>query len=177
VNLQGYADHRKARGLRGHSHVAVLKAIESGRLTEPAVRKVGRSWQIDATLADMQWAGNTDTARVPDAPQPTGPLPAPPNSRQPHPAGGGPSLAEAKRARAVYEAELTRLELMKMRQEMVLADDVKQEAARLARQVRDLLLMIPSRNAAKVATMQDQEQIRGLLQEEIESALRGLANA
>jgi hypothetical protein len=43
--------------------------------------------------------------------------------------------------------------------------------------VRDLLLMIPSRNAAKVATMQDQEEIRGLLQAEIESALRGLASA
>jgi phage terminase Nu1 subunit (DNA packaging protein) len=63
---------------------------------------------------------------------------------------------------------------MKAKGELVLADQVKQEASRLARQVRDLLLMIPSRNAAKVATMQDQEDIRALLQAEIESALRGL---
>jgi hypothetical protein len=55
--------------------------------------------------------------------------------------------------------------------------DVRTEASRLARQVRDLLLIIPSRNAAKVATMQDAEEIRALLQAEIESALRGLANA
>jgi phage terminase Nu1 subunit (DNA packaging protein) len=66
---------------------------------------------------------------------------------------------------------------MKARGEMVLAEQVKQEAARPGRQVRDLLLMIPSRNAAKVATMQDAEEIRSLLQAEIESALRGLANA
>jgi hypothetical protein len=171
MNLQAYADHRKAQGLRGTSHVAVLKAIESGRLTEPAVRKVGKHWQIDAPLADAQWAGNT--SHVPDdGPPPE--LPAPPNTRQPHPAGGGPSLAEAKRARAVYEAELTRLELMKEKKELILADEVKQEASRLAKQVRDLLLMIPTRNAAKMATMQDQEEVRALLQNEIESALRGL---
>jgi len=39
MNLQAYAAHRKAMGLRGTSHVAVLKAIDSGRLHEPAVRK------------------------------------------------------------------------------------------------------------------------------------------
>jgi hypothetical protein len=43
--------------------------------------------------------------------------------------------------------------------------------------VRDLLLMIPTRNAAKVVTMKDQEEVRALLQAEIESALRGLAGA
>ena len=173
MNLEGYAAHRKARGLRGTSHVAVLKAIESGRLTEPAARKVGSRWQIDPTLADMQWAGNT--SNMPEA-DPSAPLPPPPAGRQPHPAGAGPSLAEAKRAKAVYEAELTRMEMMQARKELILADDVKQEASRLAKQVRDLLLNIPTRNAAKVATMQDQEAVRALLQSEIETALRGLAS-
>lgn len=172
MNLQAYADHRKARGLRGTSHVAVLKAIESGRLTEPAVRKIDGRWQIDAPLADAQWAGNT--SNMPDNGTE---LPEPPNTRQPHPEGGGPSLAQAKRAKAVYEAELTRLQLMREKKELLLVEEVKREAARLARQVRDLLLMIPARNAAKLCTMQDQEDIRLLLQVEIESALRGLANA
>jgi phage terminase Nu1 subunit (DNA packaging protein) len=172
MNLQAYADHRKARGLRGTSHVAVLKAIESGRLTEPAVRKDGKQWRIDATLADAQWSGNT--SNMPDNGTE---LPEPPNTRQPHPEGGGPSLAQAKRAKAVYEAELTRLELQKTKKELISADEVRQEASRLGRQVRDLLLMIPARNAAKLCTMQNQEDIRLLLQVEIESALRGLANA
>jgi hypothetical protein len=170
MNLQAYAAHRKAQGLRGASHVAVLKAIDTGRLTEPAVRKVNGRWQIDAPLADAQWAGNTNN--MPDS----GELPEPPSTRQPHPADGGPSLAQAKRAKAVYEAELTRLALQREKKELVLADEVRREASRLARQVRDLLLMIPGRNAAKVATMQDQEAIRELLENEINSALRGLAN-
>jgi hypothetical protein len=171
MNLEAYAKHRKARGFRGTSHVAVLKAIDTGRLTEPAVRKVGGRWQIDAPLADAQWAGNT--SNMPDNGTE---LPEPPNTRQPHPEGGGPSLAQAKRAKAVYEAELTRLELQREKKELISADEVRQEAARLARQVRDLLLIIPGRNAAKVATMQDQEEVRALLQGEIESALRGLAS-
>ena len=168
MNLQAYAKHRKEQGLRGTSHVAVLKAIESGRLTEPAVRKVDGRWHIDATLADQQWAGNTD---------PRGALPPPPapvDTRQPHPAGGGPSLAEAKRAKAIYEAELTRLELQRTKKELISADEVRQEASRLGRQVRDLLLIIPGRNAAKLATMQDSQAISDLLETEITNALRGL---
>jgi hypothetical protein len=174
MNLQAYAAHRKARGLRGTSHVAVLKAIESGRLTEPAVRKVGSRWHIDPTLADMQWAGNT--SNMPEA-DPAAPLPPPPPAgRQPHPSGAGPSLAEAKRAKAVYEAELTRMEMMQARKELISADDVKQEASRLGKQVRDLLLTIPGRNAAKIASMQDTQEVRDLLEAEITNALRGLAS-
>jgi phage terminase Nu1 subunit (DNA packaging protein) len=66
---------------------------------------------------------------------------------------------------------------MKAKAELVLAADVKQEASRLARQVRDLLLIIPNRLAAKLAGMTDQDQVRSELQAEIESALRGLADA
>jgi len=168
VNLEAYAKHRKARGLRGTSHVAVLKAIDTGRLTEPAVRKVNGRWQIDAPLADAQWAGNTNN--MPDS----GELPEPPNTRQPHPEGGGPSLAQAKRAKAVYEAELTRLELQRTKKELISADEVRQEASRLGKQVRDLLLTIPGRNAAKMATMQDSQAISDLLEAEIRNALRGL---
>jgi len=43
--------------------------------------------------------------------------------------------------------------------------------------VRDLLLIIPNRLAAKLAGMTDQDQVRSELQAEIESALRGLADA
>jgi hypothetical protein len=66
---------------------------------------------------------------------------------------------------------------MKEKAELVLAAEVRQEASRLARQVRDLLLIIPNRLAAKLAGMTDQDQVRSELQAEIESALRGLADA
>ena len=74
-------------------------------------------------------------------------------------------------------AEKARLEAMQGRGELVAVVDVKAEAARLARQVRDLLLLIPTRTAAMVATMQDPEDVRALLQGEIEAALRGLNEA
>ncbi len=62
MNLQQYADHRKVKGLRGTSHVAVIKAIEKGRLMPPAVKREGSSWLIDPDLADEQWANTTSPA-------------------------------------------------------------------------------------------------------------------
>jgi hypothetical protein len=62
MNLQAYANHRKVLGLRGTSHVAVLKAIERGRLMPPAVERQGRGWEINAELADQQWADTTHPA-------------------------------------------------------------------------------------------------------------------
>ena len=62
MNLQQYGDHRKALGMKGGSHVAVLKAIERGRLMAPAVERRGRGWEINPELADQQWADATNTA-------------------------------------------------------------------------------------------------------------------
>jgi hypothetical protein len=187
MNLQAYANHRKALGLRGTSHVAVINAYNDGRLSEPAMRREGRSWIINAELADEQWATRTDPSEyggqagggsrpigieAPVRQRPaTSPLPPPPSPK------GGPSLAVSKQVKAAYEAKLTELEYKERSGEMGNLQDVRKEAARLARQVRDLLLIVPSRNAAKVAAMSDPEDIRALLQAEIESALRGLTSA
>ena len=62
MNLQQYADHRKAHKLRGQSHVAVRDACIDGRLSAPAVRRRGRNWEIDPVLADQQWADATHPA-------------------------------------------------------------------------------------------------------------------
>lgn len=62
MNLQQYADHRKTLGLRGATHVSVLRAIKAGRLQPPAVERQGKGWEIDPTLADEQWAQATDPA-------------------------------------------------------------------------------------------------------------------
>ena len=170
MNLQAYAKHRKEQGLRGTSHVAVLKAIESGRLTEPAVRKVDGRWHIDATLADQQWAGNTD---------PRGALPPPPSpidTRQPHPAGGGPSLAEAKRARAVWQAERERIELQQLKGELISTAEVKAEAFNVARVVRDNMLAIPDRVIPTLASMSDLRAMHQYLTEEIRTAIRSISD-
>ena len=185
MNLQAYANHRKALGLRGTSHVAVINAIKGERLTPPAVRREGSRWIINAELADEQWATRTDPSeyggQVGGGSRPIGietPVQQQPATLPPPPSPkGGPSLAVSKQVKAAYEAKLTELEYKERSGEMGNLQDVRKEAARLARQVRDLLLIVPSRNAAKVAVMSDPEEIRALLQQEIESALRGLTNA
>ena len=184
MNLQAYANHRKALGLRGTSHVAVINAIKGERLTPPAVVRDGHRWVIDPAMADEQCATRTDPSEyggqagggsrpigieTPVQQQPAT-LPPPPSPK------GGPSLAVSKQVKAAYEAKLTELEYKERSGEMGNLQDVRKEAARLARQVRDLLLIVPSRNAAKVAAMSDPEDIRALLQQEIELALKGMAN-
>jgi hypothetical protein len=62
LNLQQYADHRKAMGLRGATHVSVLRAINNGRLSHPAVERQGKGWGINPAVADEQWAQATDPA-------------------------------------------------------------------------------------------------------------------
>ncbi len=188
MNLQQYANHRKALGLRGTSHVAVINAYNDGRLSEPAVRREGRSWIINAELADEQWAARTDPSEYGghagggsrpigiEAPAQQEPAP-PPAPAAPPAAKKGPPIAVSKQVKAAYEAKLTELDYKERSGEMGSLQDMRKEASRLARQVRDLLLIIPSRNAAKVAAMSDPEEIRALLQAEIESALRGLASA
>jgi hypothetical protein len=186
MNLQAYANHRKALGLRGTSHVAVINAIKGERLSPPAVRREGSRWIIDAELADEQWATRTDPSeyggQAGGGSRPIGIetlVQQRPATSPPPPAAaakGGPSLAVSKQVKAAYEAKLTELEYKERSGEMGNLQDVRKEAARLARQVRDLLLIVPSRNAAKVAAMSDSEDIRALLQQEIELALKGMAN-
>ena len=146
MNLQAYANHRKTLGLRGTSHVAVLNAINDGRLSEPAVQRQGRSWVINPELADEQWASRTDPSERGAmgiyAPRATGPKPAATVTAEPPPAAvkGGPPLAVSKQVKAAYEAKLAELDYKERSGEMVNLQDVRKEAARLARQVRDLLL-------------------------------------
>ena len=186
MNLQQYANHRKALGLRGTSHVAVINAIKGERLTPPAVRREGSRWIINPELADEQWATRTDPSeyggQAGGGSRPIGietlvqQRPATPPPPPAAAAKGGPSLAVSKQVKAAYEAKLTELEYKERSGEMGNLQDVRKEPARLARQVRDLLLIVPSRNAAKVAAMSDPEDVRALLQQEIELALKGMAN-
>jgi hypothetical protein len=160
------------------------------RIRKAVVTRNGKQF-IDVDLGLALWDKNTAPNNNAKISQKQTPGPRPAVTRQPaDPAAAAlldvvmttpdddiPDRYDSEARKVHYQAELAKLQTLKERGEMVLASDVKQEAARLARQIRDLLLMIPSRNAAKVATMQDQETIRQLLQDEIESALRGLAHA
>ena len=167
--------------LKGCSPAAVSYAVKHGRISDAVVEKDGKRW-LDRDLALELWNKNTratHNSKV-SRPDPVENKPNPEDLREridALPEDQIPGLNDSKARREHYLAEKAKLEVQTMQGDLVPAAQVRQEATRLARQVRDLLLIIPSRNAAKVATMQDAEEIRLLLQNEIESALRGLANA
>ena len=177
MNLQAYADHRKARGLRGSSHVAVLNAIKDGRLTAPAVRRDGRNWIIDAAVADQQWAARTDPSPVGNMPAAAvDQMPAATHTASDASAKGVPNLSVSKAVRAAYDAKLAQLQYQRETEELLPARQVRDEAFALARAVRDALLGLPDRLAPMLAATQDAAQCHRLLAEEIRVALRGLSD-
>lgn len=184
MNLQAYAAHRKAHGLRGQSHVAVLKAIQSGRLTSPAVRRDGGHWVIDPELADQQWAATTGSA-------PAGGVPpgSPPTHEGRQKTGaaieafeaqasmkGVPSVAVSKAVRAAFDAKLAQLEYQQKSGELVRRDEITREAFALARAVRDSMMRVPDRLAPILAATTDARKVHQVLSDEIRVALRSLAD-
>lgn len=171
---------------------AVGKAIRSGRIAEAVVTKANGRQMINKELALTLWARNTlqkppsadGTSRQPAAAamaQPAAPAAVSPKQLRAYikalPEDDIPDLNDSRARREHYQAEKAKQEALHGRGELVPTDDVRREASRLARQVRDRLLIIPSRIAAMLATMQDQEEVRQLVQGEIEMALKGLADA
>jgi hypothetical protein len=95
-----YARHRKALGLPGGTHVAVLKALRAGRIeAEP-------DGTIDPAKADAAWNANTDAgrrrtvAKEVDREEPAAPVrPTPSRGASPDgnaPLVGGPSYAQGR---------------------------------------------------------------------------------
>jgi hypothetical protein len=179
MNLQAYADHRKAQGLRGQSHVAVINAIKDGRLSPPAVQRQGRSWIINAELADAQWAGRTD----PGSDGAKGGSDLPISRTAPVPAAdtapaikGGPPLSISKQVKAAYDAKLTELIYKEKNGELGPIADMQREAFALGKAVREGMLGIIPRVSADLAAARDQFEVERLLEAEVLTALRVLVD-
>lgn len=201
LSATGYAQHRQRLGLRGTSHVAVLKAIEAGRLSPPAVVRQGSQWVIDPVIADQQWADRTTpdaigaTPMAPEAiaPPAAAPPPQPPPADPPPPqpqaspraarvkvqnlAAAVPALATSKAIQAAYDAKLRQLEYQRVAEELVPARQVKDQAFNLGRALRDSLMRLADRLAPTLAATADARQVHHLLTEEIRVALRSLDDA
>ena len=199
MNLQAYANHRKALGLRGTSHVAVINAIKDQRLTPPAVVRDGHRWVIDAAMADEQWATRTDpseygamgggTARPIGLPEPALPMPPPPPAptprrlAEPPPAAkGAPSLAISKQVRAAYEAKLTELDFKQRNGELVSKTDVDRVWYEEIRRGRDAISRTPQMMIVDIAravggvTPKQRAEVLQILERHLVAALEGLAN-
>ena len=144
LSIRAYARHR------GVSHVAVKKAIDSGRITpEP-------DGTIEPNRADLEWAQNTVSTRKP-TPAKTAPAAVEsPRARVMEPAEpaapvlstGGTSLLQARTVNEVVKAQTNKVRLAQLK------GDLSQAIAhvfRLARTERDAWLNWPARISAQMA--------------------------
>lgn len=179
---------------RGCSHSAVNKAIAAGRLRGAlSVDHRGKTW-IDPAIADREWSENTNPVQQREQSSRAGGVPpgtVPPNQGQPksesqpglfesddppQAAAGqrSPSLARVQAHRIAYQAALARLEYEERSGKLVVADEVRAEAFRVARAVRDKMRMIPVRVGPILAAETDPQSCIELLAKEIELALEDL---
>jgi len=159
LSIRAYARHR------GVSHVAVKKAIDTGRITPLA------DGTIDPEAADAQWAQNTLQPRKAVAPEAASApeahaeaLHSAPSPRQPPPARetadanvpplstGGTSLLQARTVNEVLKAKLKQVELAEKKEELVDRAKAVAHVFKLARIERDAWLNWPARVSGQMAS-------------------------
>jgi hypothetical protein len=152
LSIRAYARHR------GVSHVAVKKAIDTGRITALP------DGTIDPDAADAQWARNTlqprkavEPAKVssPKARPATGDVP--PQRDAPEPgtpplSAGGTSLLQARTVNEVLKAQLNKVELAHRKKELVDRAQAVAHVFKLARIERDAWLNWPARISGQMAS-------------------------
>ena len=129
LSIRAYARHR------GVSHVAVKKAIDSGRITpEP-------DGTIEPNRADLEWAQNTVSARKPNPAKASSSVVEPPRARTIEPAEpaapvlstGGTSLLQARTVNEVVKAQTNKVRLAQLKGDLVDRAQAIAHVFRLAR--------------------------------------------
>lgn len=167
--------------MRGCSSQSVKVAIETGRLKQSVRQKPNGKWEVLPDAANIEWNISTNhkfrplslptLASSPDAVKPAAGNQPPVNNVNPEKT----SLFDAQRRHETAKAEKAELQLAEYKGTLVNADDVKTEAFKIARGVRDGMLNIPDRVAAEFAGMTQVFDIHARLTEEIHKALEAMA--
>ena len=146
LSIRAYARHR------GVSHVAVKKAIDTGRITPEA------DGTIEPNRADLEWAQNTVAARKPvaaktasPAAEPIRPASAPVEPVAPMLSAGGTSLLQARTVNEVVKAQTNKVRLAQLKGDLVDRSQAIAHVFRLARTERDAWLNWPARVSAEMA--------------------------
>lgn len=190
LSATAYAAHRKLHGLQGGTQPAVTKALNQGRLTAPAAIKNEKGqWEIDPQLADVQWAETTKihahfnfSIRSPSDPEEP-PEPASPSDPPALPAA--PALPGVEKKNNMTKAEVQRLrEIVRLKRENIALsreegevgsiEDFEREAKRVAITVREDIMALCDRLPPRLATINNEADIREFLINEITLALRSL---
>jgi hypothetical protein len=154
MSLMGIREYGRHRNV---SHVAVLKALRTGRIRQ------NTDGLIDAEKADRQWAANTHPARkAPHA------MPAAFTDDQ--------GFARARTVREHYEALNAKLDYEKRSAELVSAAEVKLAEITVLQEFKRAMLAIPERVAAQVAGEKGEGQVYAILSATIREALSEFAD-
>jgi hypothetical protein len=160
LSIRAYARHR------GVSHVAVKKAIDTGRITPLP------DGTIDPVAADAQWAANTtlthrsvaaEPREAPQAPAAAREMPQVPASASTRPqrdaadpptpalSTGGTSLLQARTVNEVVKAQTNKVRLARLKGELVDRSQAVAHVFKLARAERDAWLNWPARISSQMA--------------------------
>ena len=146
LSIRAYARHR------GVSHVAVKKAIDSGRITPES------DGTLDPQRADIEWARNTEAPRAGTRARPVRAA-VPQETAASAPAGdthmalptGGASLLQARTVNEVVKAQTNKVRLAQLKGDLVDRSQAIAHVFRLARTERDAWLNWPARVSAEMA--------------------------
>ena len=141
LSIRAYARHR------GVSHVAVKKAIDTGRITQ------GADGTIDPDRADREWEQNTETpkrgnARDRSMAQGKEDVAVTEPPRLP---AGGTTLIQARTVNEVLKAKIRTLELAQKKEESVERAPAIAHVYAMARAERESWLNWPNRVVAQMA--------------------------
>ena len=137
---------------RGVSHTAVRKAVQTGRIPQEA------DGTIDPVKADAAWDAQTDpgrraaSARKPVIEAPVSSAPPPQRETTPAvPASAGATFAQARTAHEVAKAQKARIQVDRLKDEVVDRARATALVFKLARQERDAWITWPARVAGQMA--------------------------
>lgn len=153
LSIRAYARHR------GVSHVAVMKAIEAGRISKDD------DGTIDPGRADREWNQNTvaPSKVAVSKPHPTLKQESPKQFEReaaPEPAStnlpvNGTSLLQARTVNEVVKAQTNKVRLARLKGDLVDRSQAIAHVFRLARTERDAWLNWPARVSAQMAAKLD----------------------
>jgi hypothetical protein len=162
--------------IKGCTKAAVTHASKS-RIAAAVVEKDGKRW-LDRDLALELWNKNTKAtpgSKVsrPDPVEPPPPADAAELKRrvQGLPDDAIPDLNESRARREHYQAELSKLQVTQQRGELVAAEEVKKEAFKMGRSVREALANLADRLSHQLAGETDPTVIHQVLTQEHRAAL------
>ena len=173
--------------LRGCSEAAVSTARKK-RIKAAEVIQGGKVL-IDSERADDLWARNSRPRRGGNLPK----TPSPPKAEPPPPAtlptdeqllalvsrlpeDAIPSIIESEARKEHYLAEKHKIAALQAREEVGSIRDMEREAFALAKSVREGMLSIIPRISADLAALGDAFEVEQLLEAEVITALRVLAD-